>query len=157
VVAAPAEADSGLILGAAVRLLKPAVAYFLLVFGAGFFLGVVRTLWIVPRVGTRNAELLEMPLMLVAMVLAARWVHRRFPGGRSAGLGVGLIALGLLLAAELAVGMALRGATPVEALLNRDPVTGPLYYSSLVVFAVLPWILSRRPEPGESIPWTGAG
>lgn len=41
------------------HLLKPAAAYFSLVFGAGFVLSVVRTLWIVPRVGTRTAELLR--------------------------------------------------------------------------------------------------
>ena len=41
------------------------------------------------------------------------------------------------------------GASPAEALVNRDPVTGTLYHASLAVFAVLPWFLSRR--------WTRAG
>ena len=41
--------------------------YFLMVFAVGFVLGVARTLWLVPRVGIRWAELLEMPVMLVVI------------------------------------------------------------------------------------------
>ncbi len=128
------------------RLLKPAAAYFALVFGTGFVLGTVRVLWLVPRFGTRTAELLEMPLMLIAIVLAARWTNRRFADahGPSTRLGIGLIALGLVIAAELVVGFALRGSSPIEALANRDPLSGTVYYASLVLFAALPWLLSRR-------------
>ena len=42
-------------------ILKAGVLYFALVFGAGFVLGTIRTLWVVPRVGTRKAELMETP------------------------------------------------------------------------------------------------
>ena len=35
---------------------KTGVLYFDLVFGAGFVLGTIRTLWIAPRLGTRMAE-----------------------------------------------------------------------------------------------------
>jgi hypothetical protein len=38
--------------------------YFLIVFGTGFVLGIVRTPWLVPRVGVRWAALLEIPVML---------------------------------------------------------------------------------------------
>jgi hypothetical protein len=43
------------------------------VFGAGFVLGTIRTLWLVPRVGTRIAELLESPIMLVVITSTAPW------------------------------------------------------------------------------------
>lgn len=126
--------------------LKPAMAYFALVFGAGFVLGPIRVLWLVPRVGERTAELLELPLMLVVIVLAARWTTRRFaPASPPSGwLVIGLIALGLLLAAELGVGIVLRGGSPAEALLARDPVSGTAYYASLALFALMPWLLARR-------------
>jgi len=126
--------------------LKSGIIYFLLVFGAGFVLGTVRVLLIVPLIGDRAAELLEMPLMLLATVLAARWVTRRFPEPRTsaARLSIGGIALGLMLAGELAVGIGLRGMTPAEVFLNRDPVSGTAYYVSLVLFAVMPWIVSRQ-------------
>jgi len=45
--------------------LKAGVLYFALAFAAGFMLGIVRTLWAVPRVGVRVAELMEAPIMLV--------------------------------------------------------------------------------------------
>jgi hypothetical protein len=46
--------------------------YFALAFGAGFVLGTIRVLWVVPRVGERTAELMETPIMLVVIMLAAR-------------------------------------------------------------------------------------
>ena len=58
------------------QILKAGLIYFALVFGAGFVLGTVRTLWFVPRVGTRIAELMETPIMLVVTIVAARWIVR---------------------------------------------------------------------------------
>lgn len=51
--------------------LKAGATYFALVFGAGFILGPIRILCIVPRFGVRIAELMEAPLMLVVIILAA--------------------------------------------------------------------------------------
>jgi hypothetical protein len=44
------------------QILKPGVLYFGFVFGVGFVLGTIRALWIVPRLGTRLAELMEAPI-----------------------------------------------------------------------------------------------
>lgn len=63
---------------AIMRILKASVLYFALVFGAGFVLGAIRTLWVVPRVGTRKGELMEMPIMLVVTIVAARWIVLHF-------------------------------------------------------------------------------
>jgi hypothetical protein len=59
------------------RILKAAVTYFALVFGAGFALGTIRMLWIVPRLGTRMAKVMEPPFMLAVRIVVARWVVRR--------------------------------------------------------------------------------
>jgi hypothetical protein len=128
------------------RPLKLAVLSFLLVFGAGFVLGTIRVLVVVPQLGERTAELLEMPLMLIVIVAAARWINRRCPSvhERSAQIQIGLMALGLVLAVDLVVGVALRRMSPVEALLPRDPVSRTAYYLSLLLFAAMPWLLARR-------------
>jgi len=129
-----------------------ALEYVARVFGAGFALGIVRELWVTPRVGVRAAELLELPLMLVITVLAARAVDRRWltASGARMRVVVGLSALVLLLAAEVGLGMALRGLSVRDALLARDPVSGTAYYVSLMIFALMPWCLARRAavQPG---------
>ena len=121
-----------------------AAVYFLTVFAVGFALGVVRVSWLVPRTGARAAELMEMPLMLVAIVLAARAVARRLaPDTRNARLLVGALALVFMLAAEALLAGVLRGVSLREAFLERDPVSGTVYYASLGLFALMPWWLGR--------------
>ena len=127
-------------------LLRPAAAYFALVFGAGFVLGAIRVPLVVPLVGTRAAELIEMPFLLLAIVLAARFVTRRLGRGlpTRAWLAVGCLAMAGVLGADLGVGVLLRGMTLSEALLNRDPVSGTAYYALLVLFALMPFLIVRR-------------
>ena len=77
---------------------KLGIVYFALVFAVGFALGVVRVSWLVPSLGERNAELIETPFMLGAIVLAARYVIGRWGralSGTQLALG-GAVALGLL-------------------------------------------------------------
>jgi hypothetical protein len=128
------------------QILQAAVLYFLLVFGAGFVLGTGRVLFLVPLLGERAAELLEIPLMLGVIVFAARWIVRHSLDDRRliSTLSVGFIAMGLVLIADLTVGMLLRGMSAAEIFLHRDPVTGAAYYVSLLLFAVMPTIMARR-------------
>jgi hypothetical protein len=56
------------------QILKAGVLYFAVVFGAGFVLGHIRILWVVPRLGARMAELSEAPIMLVITIVAAQWI-----------------------------------------------------------------------------------
>jgi hypothetical protein len=117
--------------------------YFAVVFGAGFALGSLRTLLVVPRVGERTAELAEAPVMLVVTVLAARWVVRRrdVPPRPMRRLAVGLVALTLLVIAEALVVVGARGLTLREYVATRDPIAGPVYGAMLLVFAVMPVIV----------------
>jgi len=126
--------------------LKAGVLYFALVFGAGFVLGTIRTLWVVPKVGTRRAELMEAPIMFVVTIMAARWIVLRFaiPPLTSARLGMGVTALALLLAAEFGLMLRLRGLSMRNYLATRDPVSGTVYYLMLVVFAIMPLFVARR-------------
>lgn len=125
--------------------IRAGLAYFSVVFAAGFLLGMLRVLWVVPRLGERWAELAETPLMLLVSLLAARWVVRRFavPDSSMPRLQVGLLALALLVCCELTVVLAMRGLTFTEYLETRDPVSGTAYLASLVLFAVLPALIGR--------------
>ncbi len=128
------------------QILKAGVFYFALVFGAGFVLGPIRILWAVPHFGTRMAELMESPIMFVVIIAAARWIIRRLalPSTASIRLGMGCVALGLLLIAEFTLVLWLRGLSISEYLAGRDPVSGTVYYVMLGVFAIMPLLVARR-------------
>ena len=79
-------------------------------------------------------------------MLAARWIVRRLavPFTPSRRLAIGLIALGLLLAAECMVVLWLQGLTMGAYLASRDPVAGTVYLVMLGVFALMPLLVARR-------------
>ena len=128
------------------QVLKAGGVYFALAFGAGFVLGTIRTLWILPSFGARTAELVEAPVMFVLIVVAARWVVRRihFPPTLATRLAVGFVALAFLLLTEFTVVLWFRGLTVGEYIATRDPVAGAVYVMMLVVFAVMPLLVARR-------------
>ncbi|HEX2668084.1 MAG TPA: hypothetical protein VHP13_06895 [Gammaproteobacteria bacterium] len=122
------------------RLLAASALYFGLVFAAGFALGVLRSLWLAPRLGERRAELLEMPLMLGVSALAATVLAR----GPAAGftpterLAMGGLALLMLLAVELLLVKPMRGMSLRHYIAGRDPVALSAYLAALLGFALMP-------------------
>jgi hypothetical protein len=129
------------------QLVKAAAVYFALVFGAGFVLGTIRVLWLVPIVGTRTAELLEAPVMLAVVIYAARWVVRHFGKERdspTSWLGVGGLALVLALLFDFTVILRIRGLSFEQYVEAFDPVAGTAYFVMLGVFAVMPILVARR-------------
>jgi hypothetical protein len=132
--------------GIAMHVLRAALLYFGVVFGAGFILGVIRTLWVARRFSARTAELMEAPLMLVVTIIAARWIVARLPAPAmsSARLEMGGIALGLMLLAEFGLVAWLRGISIKKYCATRDPVSGTVYYALLAVFALMPLLLILR-------------
>jgi len=116
------------------RALKAGVIYFLLVFAVGWILGPIRELWAVPRFG-RIAAILSEAVMLLAMIVAARWVIRRFHVSRTlpATISMGIVAIGLLLPAEIV------GVHWVRGLSVRDYLTG--FLTALGVVSLLMFLL----------------
>src|SRR3712207_2408238 len=94
-------------------IVKAGVTYLGLVFGAGLIFGTIRVLFLAPRLGERLAELMEMPLMLVVVILAARWVVQRFKvsDAFAARTAIGLVAFILLVGSEFTIVLWLRGLT----------------------------------------------
>ncbi|MCB1686608.1 MAG: hypothetical protein R3E82_20995 [Pseudomonadales bacterium] len=128
---------------ALLQTLRLGLLYFSTVFLAGFLLGVLRTLWLAPWIGERSAELVEFPVMLVVMVLAARIVVQRCPQRTSLLLIVGGIAALGVLVFDVLVGLWLRELSLREILFERDPLTGTIYYLMIGLLVLLPAGLAR--------------
>jgi hypothetical protein len=136
------------------RVWEVALAYFVLVFGAGVLTGTVRVLAVEPVFGARNAELAEAPFLL-GVILFSAWIAscacaecdlRSF-------VGISAAATVLLLLADLSVGMRFRGLAPAEIFLGRDPVSAAIYYGLLATYAVAPVLfaaLRRRGRPNDT-------
>lgn len=126
---------------------KSGLFYFVCVFGAGVVLGSIRVALLVPRLGTRWAELLEMPFMFVVIVLAASWIARRFQlACARTRLATGAVALGLLVLAECALALWLQGSSLRQYVGSRDPISGSVYLLMLIVFAVMPVFVNSMPH-----------
>jgi hypothetical protein len=124
---------------------RAAASYFAWVFGAGFVLGAIRVPLLVPRLGVRNAELLELPVMLAVIAWASRRTVRGSANGSARQqLAIGGLAWVMLLVAEVVLGMALTGRGPLAVVLAHDPVSGACYYAATILFALAPWLWQRR-------------
>lgn len=134
------------------KTLRAALAYFAIVLGTGFVLGMFRVPILVPRMGERWAELAEMPIMAAVIYVAAGYILRRFPEialpRRS--LVAGFLALAMSVAAELGLAMLLQDQTLAEYISSRDQVSGSVYIALLLVFALMPRLrlpgASRHPQ-----------
>ena len=127
------------------RTLRAAGTYFGIVFGTGFVLGAIRVPFLVPRLGVRAAELIEMPFMLAVIVLAARHVVRRFALTPRERLATGALALALLVAAELGLAAVVTGQSVRAYVASRDPVSGGVYLALLLMFGLLPRFFAPAP------------
>jgi hypothetical protein len=88
---------------------------------------------------------MEMPIMLVVTIVAARWTVLRLsvPMMWSARLEMGCIALVLMLIAEFGFVLWIRGLSIKEYYATRDPVSGAAYYLLHIVFAIMPLLVHR--------------
>jgi hypothetical protein len=134
------------------KAINAGLVYFAIVLGTGFALGVVRVPFLVPRIGERWAELAEMPIMAAVIYIAAGFILRRFPAAATPGksLLVGLLALTLTVATELALATALQERTLTEFIASRDKVSGSVYLALLLVFAVMPRLRLSKQNPHEA-------
>jgi len=128
------------------QIVKAAVLYFLLVFAAGWVLGPLRELVLVPRFGRTVGLLAEAPLMLIAMVFAARWSVRRLAAPATLGArgAVGLIALVLLLAVEAASVRWVRGVGVTDYIAGHNLADGVITLALFALFAAMPILAGRR-------------
>jgi hypothetical protein len=128
------------------RTILAGITYFAVVFSIGFILGTIRILLIVPRLGERAAELIENPVMLIFIVLTARWVVSRFELARPVvhKLVAGVFALTLMLFMEFEVVLRIRELSLTQYFALRDPVSAAVYYFMLGLFAMMPVVFEVR-------------
>ena len=127
------------------KLALAAALYFLTTFSVGFLLGPIRVLLLEPHIGAVAATLCEAPLLLIGMVVAARSTPQlagltTSPGGM---LAVGIGALALQQAADLLVGMLLRGLSAQQQFARLATPEGAIYAVLLALFALMPAIVNR--------------
>ncbi|MXP31229.1 hypothetical protein GRI94_19330 [Erythrobacter jejuensis] len=132
------------------RIVRPALLYWALIFGLGFALGTARVLWFGPRFGEEAVVLVEVPLMVLASSLAARWItHRYTLRGTGETLAMGALAFAVLMAAELTLTAALPGESPRDWLHSLVQMPGVLGFAGQVLFGLMPWLTRpRHPIPG---------
>lgn len=113
--------------------------YFAGVFALGFLLGVVRILWLVPRLGETVAVLVELPVMLWAAWLWAGLLLRRLAVPRLAApaLVMGGTGFTLLIAAEFALGAA-TGTSPGLQVAKWGTVSGAMGLGAQILHAFFP-------------------
>lgn len=123
----------------AARIFPAAIAFFAIVFGAGFALGAVRILLLQPYLGVNASRLVELPLMIIISYLAAQFITRRMgPATRGQWLRAGLIAFILLMIAEFILG-AYIFRTPMRAMLaDMLTFTGALSLLAQSLIILLP-------------------
>jgi hypothetical protein len=127
--------------------LTAAVAYWALVFAAGFALGTLRVTLIAPAIGALAAVACELPLMLLASWWGALVVLRRWPlPDRAARLAMGALAFAMLMVAEAALARLAFGQSLTEwaALLATAP--GALGIAGQLAFALIPSLLPKYPR-----------
>jgi hypothetical protein len=131
---------------------RAGLVYFLLVFAAGWVLGPLRELLLVPAIGRTLAVLAEAPLLILALVLASRWTVRRLavPATVGARAGMGLVALALLLAAELAGGWLVRGEGVVAWAGKLATPAGAIGLALVLLCAAIPVVVGRRDGIGHA-------
>lgn len=125
--------------------------YFAAVFALGFVLGTVRTLFVAdaPGAGRLTGVLIELPVMLAASWFVCGWIVRRHALAPRAvpRLQMGALAFALLMAAEMAVGVALFGRTPIEHLALYRDASYALGLAAQVAFALMPLVQMRLARP----------
>jgi hypothetical protein len=122
-----------------------AAAYWELVFAGAFALGVIRTVWLVPRIGELAAVACEVPLVLTLSWWAAQRITARWGiAGGGAALVMGLIAFTILMLAELALAQLLTGQSPQQWAAGLMTPAGALGLAGQVLFALMPWWVVQR-------------
>jgi len=124
---------------------RAGVLFFVAVFAAGFVLGTLRVLVLLPRMGELAAVAVELPVMLMLSWVIAGILIRRCDVSARAGarLAMGGLALALLLLAEATLGVLGFGQSLEQHLAHYLTPAGALGLAGQGVFGLIPWLRMR--------------
>ena len=118
------------------------VFYALLLFALGFVFGPIREFLLAPRLGPVVATLIEAVPMIAAMAWLAPRLARgmELPPRSRARIAMGLVALLLVLLAEVSLSRLMRGIGPAAWLAHYATAPGVVGAAILAAFAAMPWL-----------------
>lgn len=125
--------------------LRASLAYFAFVFGVGALLGPLREFVMTPRLGPTLAVSIETPFMLAASYWAALWALAKWPDAQPVGMGAAPLAV--LLVAEVAGALVLRGMTLARYAAHLATPAGLLSLALFAAFGMMPWWIARCRQP----------
>ncbi len=128
------------------RTLFNGTAYVVVVFAAGFVLGVLRTLVLVPLLGELVAVLVELPVILTIAWLVCTRILWRWPLSPASAVGMGAMAFLLLMGAEAGLSTLLADRSLVEHLGLYSQLPHQVGLAGQLAFALFPWIQARHPR-----------
>jgi len=126
--------------------LKAGVAYFAIVFAAGFFVGAVRVLFVVPAAREIAAVSIELPIMLAISWIACAHVIRHFsvPSRVPERALMSATAFLLLMLAELLLSVAVFGRSGIEFAVSLVRLPGAIGLAGQTAFATFPLLRLRQ-------------
>ncbi len=134
------------------RAMLAGCSYFGIVFAVGFLLGVLRVLFLIPRLGETAAVLLELPLLLTLSWMVCEWLTAHFdiPTAFSLRLAMGALAFAVLMLAELGGSTIGFGRSLSEHLEQYRRIPGLLGLAGQIAFAIFPVIQSTIPTSRDA-------
>jgi hypothetical protein len=122
--------------------------YFVAVFAIGFLLGTIRILVLIPRLGELVSTFIELPILLSAAWLISDFLTTRFnvPSQWWVRLSMGIVAFGILMAAELGLAVWLFGSTVQEHFAAYQSLPKTIGLAGQVVFALIPLLQMGKSE-----------
>ena len=127
------------------KIFVAALAYWACIFALGFILGTLRVLLLAPAIGEFAAVIAELPVMLIASWLAARWLVVRLAiKGAIPALSMGALAFVLLIGSEAVLFRLLTDSGPGQWIEGMITPPGLVGLAGQVAFALFPSLVGSR-------------
>ena len=128
--------------------IKAGILYFAIVFGAGFILGTLRVIVLMPVIGELASVTLELPIMLFISWLACSKLvsHFSIPTKVPHRLAMGALAFGLLMLAEFGLSVFAFNQSAAEYFVHLVTASGLLGLAGQIAFAFIPLWLPRHQQ-----------